>query len=462
MNDRNAGRWESACKTLDFPRRAFTTGAFFFEAWQRRRTRAIAIPICVATFVLKSFATMQHWWLGSSASVVFFDALPVLGSFVSFLAIRRKPTSLRFPWLPLYASIWLASLPHIQSAGGVLGPALVPYLILYMLLGIFIQNTFSVRSVFAFTIANLFGWIAASTVELFTGALTFPILALTGIGIAIFLPLHSEAKLAERVVKATHELAEARVKLAQATEENRAKRAFLNAMSHELFTPLNVILGMLELVLDDTFPDADRRHFASRIRDNGTHLTAVIKDILQYAEMETTGASIHRVDICVKSLLQDLIKEWTPKVQEKGVTLSLRLDEPLPRRIKSDGNAVRRILDCLLANALKFTDSGSITIKAQSATDSGARSGIVLQVRDSGCGVQAADLERVFGPFVQGDDSLTRQQGGLGLGLAIAYDLARFLGGRLFFTEPDGEKGSTFSLFLPCDVAGSANDLSWF
>jgi PAS domain S-box-containing protein len=251
-------------------------------------------------------------------------------------------------------------------------------------------------------------------------------------------------------IRARHDLEMAR-EIAEdarrdAEQANRAKSSFLTTMSHELRTPLNAVAGYSDLLLmgvRGTLSDAQREDL-ERIKRSGQYLLSLINDVLNFAKLEAGQVEIRVEELPAASLvdgLEDLIR---PQVEAKGLTCR-HASPPPEATVCADPEKVRQILLNLLTNAVKFTDRGG---EISLTTEVDAKS-LRIAVRDTGRGIEADQLTRVFDPFVQVDRHLTPQsQQGIGLGLAISRDLAIGMRGRLEAVSEVG-KGSTFSLTLP-------------
>lgn len=231
----------------------------------------------------------------------------------------------------------------------------------------------------------------------------------------------------------------------------RAKTDFLAMMSHELRTPLTGIVGFTD-VLDAEIGGPitqSQRETLNRIRRCSAQLLELIDDILSFAKVEAQGTEVlrERVDLC--SLGREAAAIMQPVVAQKGVNLLVRTPT-MPLAIETDARKVRQILLNLLSNAAKFTEQGEIRLEVWE-DDTAA----FLEVKDTGIGIEAGDLERVFEPFVQTEAVLTRRHGGTGLGLAISRALATLIRGVLTAESTPG-RGSTFILRLPRSAAAAS------
>jgi signal transduction histidine kinase/ActR/RegA family two-component response regulator len=222
---------------------------------------------------------------------------------------------------------------------------------------------------------------------------------------------------------------------------NQAKSMFLANMSHELRTPLNAIIGYSEL-LHEEIPDPAAGEDLDKINAAGRHLLALINDILDLSKIEAGRMSVFAERFEIAALITQLDQTIAPIIAKNHNTLRLDV-APDCGFAYTDRTRVHQILLNLVSNAAKFTDHGTITI-------AGRRDGTTLRfdVTDSGIGMDAATLDRIFQDFVQADASTTRKYGGTGLGLSLSRRLTQLLGGQLLATSAPGA-GSTFSLILP-------------
>lgn len=236
--------------------------------------------------------------------------------------------------------------------------------------------------------------------------------------------------------------------LRRATREaevaNSAKSEFLANMSHELRTPLSAILGYTD-ILEETLPSEAMHQECALIRRNGEHLLGLINGILDLSKIEAGKMQVEILACEPREILDDVVAMMGPVAQDKGLALRLDCDPALPASICTDPTRLRQILINLIGNAIKFTAVGQIRVVARRSQE---RAGLEIAVQDTGVGMTAEQLERLFQPFVQADSSTTRIFGGTGLGLHLSRSLAELLGGTLDASSRLQE-GSTFTLRLP-------------
>ncbi len=230
-------------------------------------------------------------------------------------------------------------------------------------------------------------------------------------------------------------------RLAAASE---AKSTFLANMSHEIRTPMTAILGYADLLRDPKVGEAERREFLDTIVRNGNHLLALLNDILDLSKIEAGRMSIQKLAADPCDLVADVDSLMRGRARDRGLQFHVLYDTALPMRIETDPNRLRQVLLNLVGNAIKFTESGSVTLKVGlEEREAGPR--LRFDVIDTGVGMSAEQLARLFQPFAQADESTTRRFGGTGLGLVISKRFAQLLGGEIAVASALGH-GSRFTL----------------
>ena len=230
----------------------------------------------------------------------------------------------------------------------------------------------------------------------------------------------------------------------EADEANRAKASFLAVMSHELRTPLNAVVGFTELLqaeISGPLTDMQRKHL-ERIRAGTSHLIQIIEEILTFSRAEAGREEVYLQSVSVGDMVSDTAALVRPMAGEKGLGFEIVVPEGLPP-IETDSRKLRQILLNLLSNAVKFTDRGGVQLQA---SDEGEE--LCIAVKDTGSGIDSSEIERIFEPFRQVDQSSRRRVGGTGLGLAVTRQLVDLLGGTIEVESTPGE-GSTFTVRLP-------------
>jgi PAS domain S-box-containing protein len=265
------------------------------------------------------------------------------------------------------------------------------------------------------------------------------------------------SELEERILAATADLAEQNTRLHWQSRElekaNRLKSEFLASMSHELRTPINALIGYASLMLDRIYGDLTPRQEEGlrRIQDAAQHLLALINDILDLAKIEAGRMPLHLEDVGLTEIMREVSQQIEPLVKKKNLKFSIEM--PTSNLIlHTDRTKVKQILLNLLSNAVKFTHSGGVWVNVAKDEED-----LRFDVRDTGIGIRAQDIESIWEDFRQVDQSRTREFGGTGLGLSITRKLVDALGGHVFAESVYG-KGSTFTVVLPIRSIARADD----
>ena len=266
-------------------------------------------------------------------------------------------------------------------------------------------------------------------------------------GILVDVDVHKHAEEQLRLYSRTleqnvHSLNEAKV---QAESAVQAKGQFMANMSHEIRTPLTAVLGFAD-ILADRLGDEESLNAVSVIQRNGQHLLRIINDLLDFAKIEAGHIDLTRENFDPVAALHEVVKLMNPRVLNKDLELKLEMTENLPTAMTGDATRLRQILINLIGNALKFTESGAVTVRAGLRDDVSPTLGI--EVCDTGIGMHPDEIDQLFEAFIQADSSSSRAYGGAGLGLAISKHLAELMGGALTVNSQPG-MGSSFLLTLP-------------
>ena len=276
--------------------------------------------------------------------------------------------------------------------------------------------------------------------------------------------VESDVDQLERAVETrTSEIQRAHAKLVAANVEleaardaaeiaNRAKSEVLANMSHEIRTPMAAILGFADQLLEPQQSEEDRFEYVRTIRRNANHLMQVINNILDISKIEAGQISVERVAFSPQKIVDDVVSLMKPRAGEKKLGLTVDFADAIPEYILGDPTRLKQILVNLVGNAVKFTDAGKVHLAADMSAESSDGCGwLSFEVTDTGIGLTAEQIGRLFTTFTQADASTSRRFGGTGLGLAISRKLAGILGGDVTVNSKPGE-GSTFRLVIPAEM----------
>jgi PAS domain S-box-containing protein len=249
------------------------------------------------------------------------------------------------------------------------------------------------------------------------------------------------------------ELNEAR---AVAESASQTKSDFLASMSHEIRTPMNAIMGIADL-LAQTKLSAQQNKYVQIFRRAGDNLLNLINDILDLSKVEASQLELERTSFDLPEQTEIVIEMVVARAQEKGLALSCEIVPDVPNKVIGDPTRLRQVIMNLLSNAIKFTASGTVSLRVERDRDLLSPTSLRFSVQDTGIGIPADTLPRVFERFTQADSSTTRRFGGSGLGLTISKRLVELMGGRIW-VESKVQHGSTFSFAVPYEVETSETE----
>lgn len=248
---------------------------------------------------------------------------------------------------------------------------------------------------------------------------------------------------ADDIKRYQEDLALARQQLETA---NRARRDILANMSHELRTPLHEIIGMTELLLG-TQLTPEQQGYIDTSKASGNALLSLVSDVIEFSELETGQLELEAKPFDLQEPIDRMLEIMQSRAQEKRIGISTTLASGVPKSLNGDATRLRQILSNLVANAIKFTEQGEISVRVDIEAQHAHEVELHFRVRDTGIGIPEERREIIFEPFQQVDSSATRRYGGMGMGLATSKQLVKLMGGRIWVESEIG-KGSTFHFIV--------------
>ncbi|MDB2330306.1 PAS domain-containing protein [Alteromonas sp.] len=278
----------------------------------------------------------------------------------------------------------------------------------------------------------------------------------------------TESEKIKNDLQATSKQAQLNALLAQEMAEkakaaDQQKSAFLANMSHEIRTPISGVMGLINLLITDLqtkeLDDAKRRQYLKMMKSSSEHLLSIISDILDFSKIEAGKIAIQNQSFNFVEVTDSLIKDFAKQIEDKGVTFNYQCKDVSDRNLIGDPLRLKQVLYNLLGNAVKFTESGSITVRIHLANPDSEHSSFVCSISDTGVGIAEDQLDILFKPFEQADSSFARKAQGTGLGLSITAKLIELMHGTIKVKSKLGS-GSKFVFTIPIQQAGDLEQKS--
>jgi signal transduction histidine kinase len=275
--------------------------------------------------------------------------------------------------------------------------------------------------------------------------------------VSVFVDLFRMTQLAKRQADERVALAHEHAARLAAEKANHAKNEFLANISHELRTPMNAIIGMTDLALAEKMSPIVVDYLAT-VQSSARSLLVLLNEILDFSKMEAGKFALQNIPFRLRQLIEEVRRTYEFRLADKGLDFVVTVDDSIPDELVGDPVRIRQVLINLLSNAVKFTDKGHVAIHVSANSVLERQADVSFSVVDTGIGISQDDQHRIFAPFTQIDATLSRRQGGIGLGLAIASDLVRAMGGTLALHSNSGH-GSNFSFIVSLQRGRSKPDV---